>query len=203
MGNSTIFYKCFLIFTLWCFPVLSQNIGPGDGVRLTLYNISDPLTGDYYVQEDWHIQLPYIGLVDVRQREINEIRNEIFEKYAKIYRNPELTVRALYRINVLGEIKNPGVYFVTGVEKISDLLAEAGGETRDASINKIFFIREDQKMDIDGKAILEQGKRLNDIGLRSGDQIYIPRKRWLSFRNASVLISALALSIAIYDRSGN
>lgn len=203
MGNTTIFYKVLLFSLVSCFQLFSQTLGPGDGVRITLYNISDPLSGDYYVQEDWNIQLPYIGLVDVRQRVINEVRSEIFSKYAQIYRDPELTVRALYRINVLGEVKSPGVYFVTGVEKLSDLLAEAGGETRDANINNIYFVRADQKMDIDGKEILEQGKRLNDIGLRSGDQIYVPRKRWISFRNASALISALALSIAIYDRSSN
>lgn len=201
MGNITILYKVLLFSLISCFQLFSQTLGPGDGVRITLYNISDPLSGDYYVQEDWNIQLPYIGLVDVKQREIDEVRSEIFTKYAQIYRDPELTVRALYRINVLGEVRNPGVYFVTGVEKLSDLLAEAGGETRDANINNIYFVRADRKMDIDGEEILEQGKRLNDIGLRSGDQIYIPRKRWLSFRNASAIISALALSIAIYDRS--
>jgi len=173
----------------------SQQLNPGDGVRVTAFNISDKISGDYLVQQDGNIQLPYIGLVAAQKRDFAAIRDEIAEKYTAIYRNPELTVQPLFKINVLGEVRTPGVYYLTGVEKLSDLIAMAGGETRDANLKKILLIRGDQKIDIDAEQFLKQGRKLNDIGLESGDQVYVSRKRWLSFRNATVLISLATLAL--------
>lgn len=172
--------------------LFSQQLSPGDGVKLTFYNISQDFSGDYFVQTDWNVQLPYIGAVSVKNRNFKSVRAEIAKKYGAIYRNPEIIIQPLYKINVLGEVVRPGIYYVSGVEKLSDLLALAGGETRDANLNKIYLMREDQKVDINAKQILQNGQKLNDIGLHSGDQIYVSRKGWIS-RNTSIVISGGAL----------
>jgi len=66
--------KLFLLLIL--LPSLhlnSQELKPGDGVRITFYNISDPITGDYFIQPDGNVQLPYIGLVSVANRSFDAI----------------------------------------------------------------------------------------------------------------------------------
>ena len=173
----------------------SQQLNPGDGVRLTFYNISDAESGDFFVQKDGNIQLPYIGLVQTNNRNFEILQKEILKKYKSIYRDPELTVQPLYKINVLGEVRNPGMYFVTGVEVFSDLMAMAGGETQDANIGKVLIIREDEKMQIDAREMLQKGEKLREIGLKSGDQIYVSRKKILGLNNATVLISLAALVV--------
>lgn len=188
--------QAFIWSILWILgfsPVLfAQQLSPGDGVKLTFYNISQDVSGDYFVQPDWNLQLPYIGAVNVKNRNFRSIRAEIVKRYEDIYRRPEIIIQPLYKINMLGEVDRPGIYYVSGVEKLSDLLAMAGGETRDANLNKIYLIRDNQKIDINAKEILQNGQRLNDIGLYSGDQIYVSRKSWIS-RNTSVVISGGAL----------
>lgn len=188
--------QAFIGFILWILgfsPVLfSQQLSPGDGVKLTFYNISQDFSGDYFVQTDWNLQLPYIGAVNVKNRNFRSIQAEIAKKYGDIYRKPEIIIQPLYKINVLGEVYRPGIYYVSGVEKLSDLLAMAGGETRDANLNKIYLMRGNQKIDINAKEILQKGQRLNNIGLHSGDQIYVSRKGWIS-RNTSIVISGGAL----------
>jgi polysaccharide export outer membrane protein len=177
-----------LSFSLVAF---SQQLSPGDD-----------FSGEYFVQTDWNIQFPYIGSIRVKNRSFGSIRAEIVNKYRGIYRNPEIIIQPLYKINVLGEVGRPGIYYVTGVEKLSDLLALAGGETRDANLNKIYLINGNKKVDINAKEILQKGQKLNDIGLQSGDQIYVSQKSWIS-RNTSIVLSGGALVatlIAVFRR---
>ncbi len=178
-----------------CFPlvVMAQQLNIGDGVRITFFNISDPISGDYFIQADGYIQLPYIGLVEATARNFEDVRQEIVTKYDSLYRNPELTVQPLFKISILGEVKSPGLYYVTGVEKLSDVIAMAGGETSDANLEKIYFTRGEKRININAQDILEKGRKLQEIGLKSGDRIYVPRKWWVGVRNASVIISAATI----------
>lgn len=176
---------------------LSQGVNPGDGVRVTFFNISDAISGDYFVQQDGQMQLPYIGLILAKDRDFQSIRTEIITKYDSLYRNPELTVQPLYKINVLGEVRNPGLYYVTGVEKLTDLIAMAGGETSDTNLNGLYIIRENEEIQINARSIIEKGDKVSDIGLRSGDRVFVPRKWWVGARNAAVIISAAAVLVTL------
>ena len=175
----------------------SQNLKTGDGVRLTFYNIEDNVSGDYFVMQDWTLQLPYIGQMSVRDRGFDVLRDSIIVSYQNIYREPELTVQPLFRINILGEVRNSGIYYVTGFERLSDLLAMAGGETREADLDKIYLVRDDERIDINAKRILKEGSTLEDFGLRSGDQVYVSHGGLVSFRNASLLISGIGVAATV------
>jgi polysaccharide biosynthesis/export protein len=194
--SKKICFAIIFIFLISYQTSYSQQFTPGDGVRVTFYNISDLISGDYYVQTDGNIQLPYIGLIETGDRDFESVRTEIIAKYKSLYKNPEITVQPLYKIRILGEIRKPGIYYVTGVEKLSDVLALAGGETENANLNKIYFIQNDTKINVNAKEMFEKGRKISDIGLKSGDQIYIPRK-WLSLRKASVILTAVAVTATV------
>lgn len=188
------------LFSIWIVHAPQSNaqtLKLGDGVRLTFYNIEDNVSGDYYVMQDWTLQLPYIGVMEVRNQDFGTLRNSIITSYKTIYRDPELTVQPLFRINVLGEVQAPGTYYVTGFEKLTDLLASAGGETNEADLDEIYLVREGEQIDIDAKKILKQGQNLQDLGLQSGDQVYVSRVGLVSFRNASLLISGIGVAATV------
>ena len=192
--NIAFLFSCFLLLPP---DTHAQKLQLGDGVRLTFYNIEDNISGDYYVMQDWTIQLPYVGLVQVRDQAFESLRTSIIDSYQTIYKDPELTVQPLFRINVLGEVNAPGIYYVTGFERLTDLLATAGGETQEADLDKIFLLRDGEQIDINAKKILQQGQILQDFGLESGDQVYVSRVGLVSFRNASLLISGLGVAATI------
>ncbi len=174
---------------------MAGDLTLGDGVRITLFNVTDPVTGDYFVQQNGKIQLPFIGLVSVLNRDFQSIQLEIISKYDSIYRDPEITVQPLYKISILGEVRSPGRYYVTGVEQLMDIIVLAGGETEDSNLNNIYLIRDEEKINIDATRIIKEGSKLGDFGLQSGDQIYVPRNWWVWLRNVSVLVSvALAIT---------
>lgn len=58
----------------------SQQLSPGDKIKLTAFNISDAISGEYFVQEDSTVYLPYIETVDTRQRSADRLRREILAR---------------------------------------------------------------------------------------------------------------------------
>jgi len=196
MANKS--FKIFYI-TLFLFGGLTfgQNLKPGDGVKITLFNIDDSVVGTYYILDNSNLHLPYIGLINTYNKEFVSLKTEIIEEYSKLYRNPEIDVQALYRIDILGEVSNPGVYYLTGFETVTDLIALAGGETSDSNIENIVLIRNDSHIEIDLESFLKGENNLYDIGIESGDKVYVPRTWWVGARDASILVSGIAVLVAV------
>ncbi len=184
-------YLIFLLIIISGSHQYAQRLLPGDGIRILFYNISDPISGDYFVQKDESLMLPYLGRINTFDRNFDSVKTEIISRYASLYRNPVITVLPLLKVNILGEVRTPGYYYVTGIEKLSDLIAKAGGTTSDADLEDIYITRDDKKIEINGQKIIEMGSKLDDIGLKSGDGIYISRT-WFSGNTSTIIISAIA-----------
>lgn len=171
----------------------SQILNPGDGVRIIFYNISDNISGDYYIQQDGLLQLPFVGNIDTRNRDFKFIKNQIVTKYDSLYKNPELTIQPLLRINILGEVRNPGYYYVTDVEKISGILALAGGVTGAAASKEIYILRGDEEIELNVSELTAKGNTAADFGLRSGDRIFVPRSFWADASQYAIIFSGIAV----------
>ncbi|AFH50156.1 Periplasmic polysaccharide export protein [Ignavibacterium album JCM 16511] len=170
-----------------------QILNPGDGVRIIFYNINDNISGDYYIQQDGLLQLPFIGNIDTRNRDFKFIKNQIVSKYDSLYKNPELTVQPLLRINILGEVRNPGYYYVTDVEKITGILALAGGVTGAAASKEIYILRGDEEIELNVSELTARGNTAADFGLRSGDRIFVPRSFWADASQYAIIFSGIAV----------
>jgi protein involved in polysaccharide export with SLBB domain len=138
-----------------------------------------------------------LGKINTVDKDFSEIESEIIAGYETLYANPEIVVRPLLQINILGEVRNPGVYYLSGFETLSELFEIAGGETSDANINKIILVRNDNILDLDLSSFLYGGNNLNDIGITSGDKIYIPKNWWVEVRDASILVSGVTVLVAL------
>ena len=191
---GSIIYVFFLIFTI---SMKAQYLNPGDGVRITFFNISDKISGDYYIQQDGNLQLPYLGLVPTSSRPYTAIKAEIVEKYDSLYLNPELTVQPLYKINILGEVRTPGYYYVTDVEKLTGIFALAGGTTGDANLDNIYIIRDDKEIELDAQKLIERGSTMGDIGLQSGDRIFVPKSWWANATGITIILSVVSVLVTI------
>ncbi len=191
--------KQIIIFIAITFNLISlkaQILVPGDGVRISFYNITEEISGDYYIQNKGILQLPYIGVLHIEERDYELVRSEIEAKYDSLYREVELIVLPLYRVSVLGEVRAPGVYYVTGVEKLLDVIALAGGETANSDMSEIFVTRKNKEMIFDAEELIEEKGEIKDFYLQSGDRVYVSRK-WGSASNTALLISAAGLLVAI------
>lgn len=188
-----------LAFVLLLFATVSfgQTLNPGDGIKISFYNIDEQIAGDYFIQDNGRIHLPYIGMVNAQTLEFAEIQSAIIEEYSKIYKNPEITIQPLMRVDIIGEVGKPGVYYLTGFETITDLISLAGGETTYSNIDNVIIVRNDSQLDVDLDAFLSGENNLNDIGLESGDKVYLPRSWWVRAGDVSAIVSGVAAVVAI------
>ncbi len=108
-----------LLMLINTFTLKAQYLNPGDGVRIAFFNISDKISGDYYIQQDGKIQLPYAGLITTTNKPYPELKLKLLRSMIPLYINPELTVQPLYKINILGEVKLPGLLLCDRCGKIN------------------------------------------------------------------------------------
>ena len=183
----------FIIFILTSSGLVAQKLNPGDGVRIIFLNITDQITGDYYIQQDGNLQLPFIGLVKTTNIDYKDIKRTIFNKYSELYKDPALTIQPLFRINILGEVRTPGYYYVTDIETLTGMLALAGGVTGSAATGDIYIIRNNEEIYLDTDELIERNKTASDIGLQSGDRIFIPRSFWADASQYGIILSGIAV----------
>jgi polysaccharide export outer membrane protein len=174
----------------------------GDSVELAVVGYGEELDGIYRVDIDGEIDLPFVGAVAAEGKTFLEVERAIQERVWAYYINrPDVVVRPLYAITVLGEVRRPGTFDISGGERLSTLIALAGGTSDNALLSKSRVTREGESMQRNLNQALESGRTIEDIGITSGDVVYVPRKGWWrDFRNWAALVSAVSLSVAVYDR---
>ena len=122
-------------------------LGPQDSinVRVTDLDEFDPKTlGAIRIDSLGNIGLPLVGRVHAAGRTVEQLEQEIAGRLSKLMKDPEVDVSiAEFRnhpVSVLGAVKNPGVYQVTGRKTLFEVLSLAGGLNPDAS-NRIKITR--------------------------------------------------------------
>jgi polysaccharide export outer membrane protein len=176
---------------------ISQALMPGDMVRLKIWREPD-LSGDYRVDERGTATFPKVGEVAVGQLSTDSVRSLLISSYAHFLQQPSVEVTFLRRVQVLGEVKNPGLYNVDATMKLTDVLALAGGVTPTGNTKKIELRRDGKKIPFEISAQVES----TDLTLRSGDQLRVPERSWAS-RNGGIIaagITGAALLIAAVIR---
>jgi len=178
----------------------AQELNHGDGVRISFLDIDDDLiTGDYYIEPNGLINLPIIGILNTSNKDFKEIKSEIEFRYDSLYKDPHLSVNALFRINILGAVEAPGFYYVSDYEKFTAILSFAGGTTVGADLDEIKLIRNYKSIEIDVETIIQEGGSATDFGLQSGDQVFVPRNWWADNGVfVSFLFSLTALTLTVY-----
>lgn len=182
-----------VLFTIIATNISAQQMSPGDGVRMIFLNITDQISGDYFIQQDGNIQLPFIGIVQTTNIDYKDLKQNIFIKYSELYKDPALTIQPLLKINILGEVRTPGYYYVTDIENMTGILALAGGVTGSAATGDIYIIRGNEEILLDAYKLMEANKTADEIGLRSGDRIFVPRSFWADAGQYGIILSGLAV----------
>jgi polysaccharide export outer membrane protein len=167
---------------------------PGDAIRLRIWREPD-LSGDFPVNESGVVVLPKLGPRRVVTEHPDSLKNWILHSYAEYLKNPSIEVLLIRRIQVLGAVKNPGLYPVEPTMTVADAIALAGGNTPQGKSDVVELRRQGEKAgQLAGRSFIGQSS------IRSGDQIYVPERSWLS-RNPGVVISAVAVISTIVWRS--
>ncbi len=82
------------------------------------------------------IRLPMVGRIHAAGVTAGQLEAEIAKRLLKVVNEPDVTVGLLesksHPVSILGAVKNPGVYQITGKETLFEVLSSAGGLAQDA-----------------------------------------------------------------------
>jgi hypothetical protein len=154
----------------------------GDQITLTVPG-QTALSTTFTVQAGKLLILPEIPEMRLRGLLRSEMTDALTKHLAQFYVNPQVFVTTSIRLQVEGEVGNPGFHVVSADQRFPDMLAAVGQPTRTAKTDDIKIKRRDETI-WDGdelqQAIVE-GRTLDQLSLRAGDIIEVPAQSTQSF----------------------
>jgi protein involved in polysaccharide export with SLBB domain len=172
-------------------------IRPGDLVRVKIWREPD-LSGDIAVDEHGSAVFPRLGPMDVASLTADSLRSTLVHGYQAYLRNPSIEVTLLRRVNVLGAVAKPGLYTVDATTTVADVIALAGGVTGNGSEGNVQLLRNGERT----RLRLSAQNRIGQTPARSGDQLYVPERSWVS-RNPWLItagVSAVASLVLAFTQ---
>jgi protein involved in polysaccharide export with SLBB domain len=174
----------------------AQHPQPGDRLTVRIFGGEMPVTDTLTVSEAGSVVLPKLGPVPVATFAIRDVADSLRGRYARYYRNPTVDVTLLRRIVVNGEVRKPDIYYLDVSAKLPDVIAHAGGLTETANAKQVSIHRGNEVTRVpdwqtSGSSVAE---------LRSGDQVVVGRRSWLSLNilpaaSTIAVVTSIVLSL--------
>lgn len=168
-------------------------IGPQDILTITSFDQED-LSGKYPVDSDGTFTFPLIGRVKAGGLTLRELEAELKRMLKDgFFKDPQLSVGVeqykSQKIHIVGEVRNPGTYPLTGDMSLIEAIARAGSTLPTAS-GEALIVRAKPGQQADGPTLpqgddtdvttvdlktLQSGALSQNVALRDGDTIFVPR----------------------------
>lgn len=162
------------------------RVGVGDKLEIAVFGNED-LSKVVEVRGDGTINYPLIKDLQVAGKTVAEIDDEITRILAKDYLvDPQVSVDVReYQsqwVTIIGEVRTPGRYVLKRNMRLIDLLAEAGGASKEAGNEILITRRKDgkespQQMAVDRGRLLSSDNRDANVALVPGDIVTISEQQ--------------------------
>jgi polysaccharide export outer membrane protein len=214
--------------------VTDYVVGPQDVLTITSYDQAD-MSGKFTVEADGTFTYPMIGRVKAGGLTLRGLEAAIKKQLKDdgFFRNPQITVAVetykSQKVFVVGEVRSPGTYPLSGDINLVEVLARAGSTLPSASGEAVIVHAGENAAGPtmpttdDGTDLvrvnlrdLENGTIASNAALKDGDTVFVPRAQSvyvfgqvknpgaysLQQQNTSVL-QALSLAGGISDRGSS
>lgn len=182
----------------------------GDRIAIVVEGAESPgaieqqLSDTFVVGSEQEITLPAVGVVSLRGVLRTELADHITQQIGRIIHDPVVHVRALIRVSIVGQVVRPGYYAVPFDGLVSEALMVAGGPGPLAKVDELHIERAGQPL-LGGPTLqraISQGRTLDELNLRGGDQFVVPGGKGSSFYEVVRTVSLLlTIPLTMYGLS--
>jgi polysaccharide export outer membrane protein len=211
-------------------PIGDYVVGPQDVLTITVYGQGD-LNGQFRLDSDGTFTFPLIGRVKAGELTVRQLEGEMTRLLKEFVKDPQVSVTVgqykSRRLFVIGEVRNPGAYVLTGNMSLIEAIALAGSALPTSS-GEALVVRgsvngptlaapmppsgdkpDITRVDLDA---LQRGYLDQNIALQDGDTIFIPRAEVVylvghvknpgvyPLRRGTTVLQALAFAGGVTDR---
>ncbi len=207
------------------------RVGPRDVLVLTFWDQPD-LSGRFRVEEDGYFTFAMVGRVRAAGLTLREIEQQLRKALSNgFFKNPQLSLSideyGSQRFFVLGEVRQPSAYPLSGPMTLMQALAQAGSTTTEAGGEVVILrpkegsatggpLQPDQSDVAEVLRIdlmqLQRGLLGYNVFMRNGDTVLVPRAETLyvlgqvnspgayTFKTGTTVLQALSLAGGVADR---
>ena len=212
-------------------PAGDYVVGPQDILTITVYGQGD-LNGQFVVGTDGTFSFPLVGRVNAAQLTVRQLEGEMTRLLKEFVKAPQVSVSVgqykSRRLFIVGEVRAPGPYVLTGNMSLIEAIALAGSALPTSS-GEALIVRggatgpdaatmpagdkaDVTRVDLDA---LQRGDLDQNIALLDGDRIFIPRAAEVyvfghvrnpgmyPIRRGTTVLQALALAGGVTDRGAS
>ena len=173
--------------------VAAFNVDAMSGTAQTNLSVTQLYVSGYSVDEQGFIELPLLGKVLVRDKEIPEVIEILSKGIDKFASNAVVKVKLVsFKVTVLGEVKMPGVHYIYNDRaNLLEVLGYAGDMNDLANRQKIKVYRTvDQKLQVTNIDLLDRKFiESNAFYILPNDVIYVEPTKAKNFRLNLPIIS--------------
>jgi protein involved in polysaccharide export with SLBB domain len=170
-------------------PIISEEyvLMPGDNLLVTLkgkvnysYNTWVTYEGKIQIMLKTNLleRLETVEVIRISGLTIKEAQDSLTKIFLKYYKDVQvaLTLVGLRSgvVLVTGEVYYPGTYYALPVERVSQIIAKAGGITPNGSKINIKLIRGKDTLKVNIEKFENEGDITANPFVQSGDKIYVP-----------------------------
>jgi polysaccharide export outer membrane protein len=167
-------------------------IGPEDVLNVTVFN-EPALSGRFRVENDGQFNYPFLGRVRAGGMTLSDVATTLKTKLSDGYlRNPQVTVDVdqfrSQSVFVMGEVRSPGKYVLSGSVSLLEVLAQAGSITAAAGSEIVVLHPKTPAAGAvtltapgDAEVVrvnmreIEVGRMSQNVSIRDGDTIFVPK----------------------------
>ena len=169
------------------------RLGAGDRLLISVFG-HDDMRQDLEVLADGTVVLPMAGVVTVSGKTVSEVRQELEAKLKDYLVDPQVSVDIKeYRsqpVNVVGEVKSPGQYYLKGPTTLMDIVALAGWMTANAGAEIILTRHEAvpgkgvqvRRIVVRREDLVGSGQAQNNPLLQGGDVVTVGPRQYFYIR---------------------
>lgn len=172
----------------------TYRVRPGDVLRIVVWG-QEAYSGEYQIDERGMLEYPVVGELDTKDLTVAELRDRIRHGLETIFNSPFVTVRPQFRMAVLGRVGRPGLYVVDPTLSVLDVVAMAGGPAPGGNLNGVKLLRDGAELRLGMEGGIK-GHTLQEIGVRSGDQIIVPRRAF-SREDLVVILQLVQIAVSV------
>jgi polysaccharide biosynthesis/export protein len=206
------------------------TVGAQDVLTISVYDQPD-MSGKFKVEADGTFTFPLIGRVTASGQTLRVIETDLKKRLSDGYlRNPQVTVAVetyqSQRIFVMGEVRSPGSYSLTGDMTMIEALSRAGSTTAQAS-DEVLIVRPKAGAAAGGPLMpnqsdaeiirvnvreLQAGSLSQNVTLKDGDTLVVPKAQAVyvfgqvrapgayAAEKGTTVLQALSLAGGVTDR---
>lgn len=158
----------------------NYRLGPGDEVIIDIWGASQNTIREQ-ISPDGTINIQELGPVNLNGMTVAKAESYLKEALSRIYADQSNQIRVTLgngrtiQVNVMGEVRQPGTYALSGFSTVFHALYRAGGMSELGSLRNVQLVRDGKQIaTLDVYSFIMNGKMRDDIRLQEGDVIIVP-----------------------------